>query len=115
MYIGRIVGTLVATRKNESLVGMKLMVTQPLNLRLEPEGSTRIMIDTVGAGVGEIVIYCLGAASRNAAGKGGAAIDAAIVGIVDSFQVEQQYLESSAAHIGGNEHAKRSPRGKKGD
>ncbi|MEL7609615.1 MAG: EutN/CcmL family microcompartment protein [Bacillota bacterium] len=104
MQIGRIVGTLVATRKDDSLAGTKLMVTQPLNLRLEPEGSARVMVDTVGAGVGELVIYTAGTAARNAAGRPGAAIDAAIVGIVDSFEVGPQYLDCGAAHTEGDEH-----------
>ena len=94
MKIGRVIGTLVATRKDESLVGSKLMITQPLDLDYKPLGEPMIMVDTVGAGIGEVIIYSEGTASRNAAGKPDAAIDAAIVGIVDNLDVYLDVLES---------------------
>jgi ethanolamine utilization protein EutN len=92
MHVGKIVGTLVATRKDTSLVGMKLLVVQPLNLKLQPEGGPRIMADTVGSGVGEIVLFAAGTAARNAVKNPGAAMDAAIVGIVDHFEVDGRWL-----------------------
>ncbi|MDR0621741.1 MAG: EutN/CcmL family microcompartment protein [Deltaproteobacteria bacterium] len=88
MDIGKVVGTVVATRKDESLVGAKLLITQPLDLAFEPVGQARLMVDSVGAGVGEIVIYATGQAARNALKKREAAIDAAIVGIVDSCEID---------------------------
>ncbi len=94
MNIGRVIGTLVATRKDESLVGSKLMVTQPLDIDYKPIGEPIIMVDTVGAGIGEAVIYAEGTASRNAAGKPDSAIDAAIVGIIDNLDVYKDVLES---------------------
>ena len=93
MHVGRVVGTLVATRKHDSLVGMKLLVVQPLNLKLKPEGFSRVMVDAVGAGVGELVLYVLGAAARYAVGKTDAAIDATVAGIVDNFEVAEQWLK----------------------
>lgn len=92
MHVGKVVGNVVATRKDESLVGSKLLIIQPLNLNLKPEGSARIMVDTVGAGIGEIVLFASGTASRNAVKKPLAAIDAAVVGIVDNFQVDTGVL-----------------------
>jgi ethanolamine utilization protein EutN len=93
MQLGRVVGNVVATRKDETLTGSKLMLTQPLDVNLRPKGDPLVMVDTVGAGIGEIVIYATGTASRNAAGKPNAAIDAAIVGIVDNIDVFKEFLE----------------------
>jgi microcompartment protein CcmK/EutM len=89
MHIGKITGTLVATRKDEKLVGCKLMITQPLNSKLEPKGEEIVAIDTVGAGIGEIVIYSSGTAARNAARKPDSPIDVAIVGIIDSMDIPE--------------------------
>ncbi len=87
MLIGRIIGTVVATRKDEKLVGSKLMITQPLSFKLEPLGEPVIAIDTVGAGIGELVLYTEGTAGRIAARKLDAPIDAAIIGIVDNIDI----------------------------
>jgi len=92
MNIGRVIGTVVATRKDETLIGSKLLITQPLNLRLFPEGAARVMVDTVGAGVGELVIYASGAAARNAAKRSEGAIDMAIVGIIDTLNTDKSWL-----------------------
>lgn len=87
MLIGKVIGTVVATRKDETLVGSKLMLTQPINYKKEPMGEPLVVVDTVGAGIGELVIYASGTASRNAAKKHDASIDAAIVGIIDNIDV----------------------------
>lgn len=94
MFIGRVIGTLVATRKDDSLIGSKLMITQPLDIDYNPAGEPIIMVDTVGAGIGEVVLYAEGTASRNAAGKPDAAIDASIIGIVDNMDVYKDVLDS---------------------
>ncbi|MFA5523840.1 MAG: EutN/CcmL family microcompartment protein [Tissierellales bacterium] len=93
MQLGRVVGTVVATRKSESLVGNKLLITQPIDIDSKPSGKPIIAVDTVGAGIGEVVLYATGAASRNAADKKNAAIDAAIVGIVDNMDVYKEYID----------------------
>ncbi len=87
MHLGRIIGTVVATRKDEKLVGTKLMITQPLNINLEPKSEPIIAVDTVGAGIGELILYVTGTAGRIAAKKMDAPIDAAIVAIVDDIDV----------------------------
>ena len=94
MQLGRIIGTVVATRKSESLVGNKLLITQPIDMESKPTGKPLIAVDTVGAGIGEIVIYAMGAASRNAADKNDSAIDAAIVGIVDNIDVYKEFVDN---------------------
>ncbi|MDR7855628.1 EutN/CcmL family microcompartment protein [Tissierella sp.] len=93
MHIGRVIGTVVATRKDEKLVGSKLMVTQPLDLNLSPKGDPLIAVDTVGAGIGELVAFTTGTASRIAARKMDAPIDAAIVGIIDEIDINKTLLD----------------------
>lgn len=95
MELARVVGTVVATRKDNSLLGKKLLLVQPVSPRLACAGSARVMVDTAGAGVGELVLFVTGAAARNAAGKTGAAIDGAVVGIVDSVEVDEACLRQS--------------------
>jgi ethanolamine utilization protein EutN len=87
MQIGKVIGTVVATKKDETLVGSKLMITQPLNLKNEIDGKPLIAVDTVGAGIGELVIYTEGTAARNATRKQQSSINAAIIGIVDNLDV----------------------------
>ena len=93
MHLGRIIGTVVATRKDEKLVGNKLMITQPLNLKLELKGDPIIAVDTVGAGIGELVIYTTGTAGRIAARKLDSPIDASIIGIVDEIDIHEDLLK----------------------
>lgn len=92
MLIGRVIGTVVATRKDEKLIGSKLMITQPLDLELNPKGDPIIAVDTVGAGIGELVVYTTGTAGRIAARKLDAPIDAAIIGIIDEMDVNKELL-----------------------
>ena len=84
MLIGTVVGTIVASQKHASLEGAKLLMVQPE----APDGSARgnavLAIDSVGAGIGERVLYVIeGKAAGDALGRRGAPVDAAIVGIVD--------------------------------
>ena len=79
MIIGKVIGSVVSTRKNERLVGNKLMIVEPINKK-----NTQIVaIDDIGAGIGEYVLVAIGSAARVGAGKENAPIDAAIVGIID--------------------------------
>jgi ethanolamine utilization protein EutN len=85
VQIGRVVGTVVSTQKNRNLEGAKLLLVQPLTLNDEPRGVALLAIDAVGAGVGEKVLVVIeGKSAGEAIGKKGAAVDAAIVGIVDT-------------------------------
>ena len=95
MELARVVGTVVATRKDDSLLGKKLLLIQPLSPTLIPQGNARVMVDTAGSGIGELVLFVTGAAARNAAGRTDAAIDGAVVGIVDSVEVDEQWLRPS--------------------
>ncbi|WP_280770781.1 EutN/CcmL family microcompartment protein [Salipaludibacillus daqingensis] len=87
MYIGKIVGFVVATRKDENLEGKKLLIVQRINVREEEEGRTEVAVDAMGAGTGEIVLVSNGSAAKSAFTDGDSTIDAAIVGIIDSLEV----------------------------
>ncbi len=81
MIIGKVIGTLVSTRKNTNLVGSKFMVVETLPVM---GGKNRLVaVDNVGAGVGETVLIATGSAARVGTGMENAPVDAAIVGIVD--------------------------------
>jgi ethanolamine utilization protein EutN len=85
MQIGKVVGTVVATQKNRKLEGAKLLLVQPIGLDDQPRGTAVLAIDSVGAGVGEKVLLVIeGKAAGDALGKKGAAVDAAIIGIIDA-------------------------------
>lgn len=90
MYLGRVIGTVVATRKAEGLEGKKLLLVTPLNHRLERTGDDQVAVDTVRAGTGELV-YLVG--SREAAlalDPWFVPVDAAIVGIVDDVDAARR-------------------------
>ena len=90
MQIGRVVGTVVATQKNKKLHGAKLLLVQPLTLDDQPRGVAILAIDAVGAGVGEKVLVVIeGKAAGDALGRKAAAVDAAIIGIVDTVDVSE--------------------------
>lgn len=82
MIVGKVIGSIVSTRKMGTLVGSKLMVVQPLD-SMEGTKSKIIAIDNIGAGVGEIVLVATGSAARIGSRMADSPIDAAIVGIVD--------------------------------
>lgn len=103
MNIGKVVGTVVATRKDETLVGFKLLVAQPLDLHGLPQGAARVMVDTVGAGVGELVLYVSGAAARNAIRRHEGAVDTAVVGIIDQLDVDFTLLGQISGGAEGEE------------
>lgn len=87
MYLGRVIGTVVSTSKNEHLVGMKLLIVDRLDEHLVSLGHTEIAVDSVGAGTGEVVIVCKGSSARYVFGNGSAPVDTSIVGIVDTVEV----------------------------
>ena len=84
MYLARVIGTVVATRKDDRLEGCKLLVVQPLDEKGEPEGRCAIAVDTVQAGHREVVLVVTGSSARMTARTKDSPVDAAIVGIVDT-------------------------------
>lgn len=83
MVIGKVVSSVVSTRKNTNLIGNKFLVIEPI----EDMGINNkiVAIDNVGAGIGEIVLVATGSAARIGCGQSDAPVDAAIVGIVDEL------------------------------
>ncbi|MBQ7294329.1 MAG: EutN/CcmL family microcompartment protein [Clostridia bacterium] len=81
MILGKVVGSIVSTRKNEKLIGQKLLIVRPLE-NMEAKGEF-VAIDNVGAGIGETVLVAEGSAARIGCDLAEAPVDAAIVGIVD--------------------------------
>ena len=82
MVIGKIVGSVVATRKNEKLIGSKFMIVE--TIAETGEKCRLVAVDNVGAGIGEVVLVATGSAARVGCDQANAPIDAAIVGIIDS-------------------------------
>lgn len=88
MLLAKIVGTVVATRKDERLVSSKLLIARPIDPTGKPEGNYLIAIDTVDAGFGETVLIVSGSSARMASGLKDCPVDAAIIGIVDQVDVK---------------------------
>ena len=84
MQLARVIGTVVATIKNESLEGRKLLVIPSLNKDLAPQGKPMVAVDSVGAGVGELVFWCRGKEASFPFKRDDTPTDCTIVGIVDS-------------------------------
>lgn len=84
MQLARVIGTVVATVKNESLEGRKLLVVQSLTKDLEPSGKPLVAVDSVGAGIGELVFWCRGKEASFPFKREDTPTDCTIIGIVDS-------------------------------
>ncbi len=82
MIVGKVVGSIVSTRKCENLVGSKFMIVEPVEKMAARTGQL-VAVDNIGAGIGEIVLVVTGSAARVGTGMEHVPIDAAIVGIVD--------------------------------
>lgn len=87
MYLAKVIGTVVATRKEDALVGYKLLIVENTTIGRENTPGARVVVtDTLGAGVGDMVLYVTGGAAR-VAHNSNAPIDCCIVGIVDSTDI----------------------------
>jgi len=92
MQIAIVIGSVWSTRKEESLVGRKLLIIKPINILDESVDNQPIVaVDTIGAGVGETVLVVSGSSARVAAKDDQTPTDAAIVGIVDDKEVDKRY------------------------
>lgn len=93
MKIGKVIGNIWATRKDDRLGGLKLLIVQPTNLLDDtPVREPIIAADIIGAGVGEMVIYVGGSSARGAAGSREIPVDATIVGIVDDQEIDESCI-----------------------
>ena len=89
MILAKIVGTVVATRKDDRLLSAKLLVSRPIDPTGKPEGTYLVAVDTVDAGVGETVLIVSGSSARMASGLKDCPVDAAIIGVIDHIEIDK--------------------------
>ncbi len=98
MFVAKVTGTVVATQKVQQIVGQKLLVVEPYRIdqqtrdRLYPIGRTFVAVDTVGAGLGEMVLIVQGSSARLTPETRNLPVDTAIIGIVDRVDVDGRCL-----------------------
>ncbi len=101
MFLAKVTGSVVATQKVGSMTGRKLLTVEPLRVepdrkdRLVSTGRTLVVVDTVGAGQGETVLIVQGSSARLTPETEKLPVDATIIGIVDSVNVENQTVFSA--------------------
>jgi microcompartment protein CcmK/EutM len=89
VLLAKVVGTVVATRKDPRLVSSKLLLARPMDPRGKAEGGYLVAVDTVDAGVGDTVLIVSGSSARMAAGLKDCPVDAAIVGVIDTIELQK--------------------------
>jgi ethanolamine utilization protein EutN len=105
MFLARVTGSVVSTQKVASMTGRKLLTVEPLRVdpakrdRLATTGRTFVVVDTVGAGQGEMVLIVQGSSARLTPETENLPIDAAIVGIVDSVNVDNEMIFSAHRQV----------------
>ncbi len=87
MLLAKIVGTVVATRKDPRLVSSKLLVARAVDPKGKADGGYLVAVDTVDAGVGETVLIVSGSSARMASGLKDSPVDAAVIGIIDTVDI----------------------------
>lgn len=93
MKTGKVIGNIWATRKEEKLAGLKLLIIQPVDLLDDtPVEYPIVAADIIGAGVGEKIIYVGGSSARAAAGGSDIPVDATVVGIVDDQEIDEDMI-----------------------
>ncbi len=101
MFLARVEGSVVATKKDANMSGRKLLILRPQLVddkdpgRFRPGANTIVAVDSVGAGIGEMVLFCQGSSARLANGLREAPVDAVIIGIVDAVDVLGAQIYSS--------------------
>ncbi|MDQ3338158.1 MAG: EutN/CcmL family microcompartment protein [Myxococcota bacterium] len=95
MVLGKVIGTLVASRKEPTLEGLKLLVVRACDVDGNPSGAIAVAVDAVGAGIGEVVLYVAGSSARQTQVTKDRPVDATIMAIVDSIALEseQRYVK----------------------
>jgi len=88
MLMGLVVGTVVSTRKDPELGGLKLLIVKGCDFDGKPTGSSVVAADAVGAGLGEVVLYASGSSARQTTMTQNRPVDATIMAIVDTVEVE---------------------------
>src|SRR5271154_6173302 len=100
MVLGKVVGTVVSTRKEEELIGLKFLLVKACDADGKPPGSVVAPVDAVGAGVGEVVLSASGSSARQTKVTKDRPVDATIMAIVDQVSADgkARYDKSSDAH-----------------
>ncbi|MDQ3367250.1 MAG: EutN/CcmL family microcompartment protein [Myxococcota bacterium] len=95
MVLGKVIGTLVASRKEPTLDGLTLLVVRACDVDGVPTGAVAVAVDAVGAGIGEVVLYCAGSSARQTTVTQNRPVDATIMAIVDEIAVgnERRYVK----------------------
>jgi len=91
MRLGQVIGTVVSTRKEESLVGLKFLVVRDVDHEMQPTGGIVVAADVVGAGIGEVVLYAQGSSARQTPETKDRPADATIMAIVDLVELGGEY------------------------
>lgn len=95
MFLGKVIGTVWSTKKDENLVGSKLLIIRQLDLDLKEKQSFVVAVDSVGAGEGEIVLVATGSSARQTNITRNKPVDAVVMAIVDKFDISlKKKLES---------------------
>ncbi len=98
MFLGKVIGTVWSTRKDENLVGAKFLIVRQLDLDLKEKEQFVVAVDSVGAGEGEVVLVATGSSSRQTDFTKNKPVDAVIMAIVDKLDVAlKEYLSSQEA------------------
>ena len=90
MQVGKVVGTVVATRKDPKLEGCTLLLVQNAEMTGQTKSGVHVCIDSVGAGVGELVLYCQGSSARQTEATQNRPVDAVIMAIVDEIEMGRE-------------------------
>ncbi len=90
MLIGKVVGTVVSTAKDEKMQSLRLMVVRPLTIDGQEGSGYVVAVDAVGSGVGEVVLYASGSSARQTVLTDKRPVDAVIMAIVDTWEVDGQ-------------------------
>ena len=97
MVLGKVIGTLVASRKEPTLEGLKLLVVRACDVEgnVAPTGAIAVAVDAVGAGIGEVVLYAAGSSARQTQVTKDRPVDATIMAIVDEIAIggERRYVK----------------------
>ena len=86
MILGRVIGTVVSTRKDDELEGLKFLVVKACDFDGKPTGAAVVAADSVGAGIGEVVLYASGSSARQTHITKDRPVDATIMAIVDAIE-----------------------------
>lgn len=92
MFLGRVAGSVWATRKDENLVGAKFLIVKQLDLDLKEKDNFVVAIDNVGAGEGDIVLVAIGSSSRQTEFTENKPVDAVVMAIVDKLDVSKNNI-----------------------